>query len=34
MDAGVDILCIDSSDGYSVWQKNTIAFVRENMEIM
>ena len=29
MDAGVDILCIDSSDGYSVWQKNTIAFVRE-----
>ncbi len=29
VDAGVDILCIDSSDGYSVWQKNTIAFIRE-----
>ena len=27
--AGVDILCMDSSDGYSVWQKNTIEFVRE-----
>ena len=29
VDAGVDILCIDSSDGYSVWQKNTIDFVRK-----
>ena len=29
VDAGVDILCIDSSDGYSVWQKNTIEFVRK-----
>ena len=29
VDAGVDILCIDSSDGFSVWQKNTIQFVRE-----
>ena len=29
IDAGVDILCIDSSDGYSVWQKNTIDFVRK-----
>ena len=30
VEAGVDILCIDSSDGYSVWQKNTIDFVRKN----
>ena len=30
VEAGVDILCIDSSDGYSVWQKNTIEWVREN----
>ncbi len=30
VDAGVDILCIDSSDGYSVWQKKTIDYVREN----
>lgn len=29
VDAGVDLLCIDSSDGYSVWQKNTIKYVRE-----
>ena len=28
VEAGVDVLCIDSSDGYSVWQKNTIDFVR------
>ena len=28
VDAGVDLLCIDSSDGFSVWQKNTIDFVR------
>ena len=29
VNAGVDILCMDSSDGYSVWQKRTIDFVRE-----
>lgn len=29
VDAGVDLICMDSSDGYSVWQKNTIDFVRE-----
>lgn len=29
VEAGVDILCIDSSDGFSVWQKNTIAWIRE-----
>ena len=29
VEAGADLLCIDSSDGYSVWQKNTIQFVRE-----
>ena len=28
--AGADVLCIDSSEGYSCWQKNTIAWVREN----
>ena len=27
--AGVDVLCIDSSDGYSIWQKETIDFVRK-----
>ena len=27
--AGVDVLCMDSSDGYSIWQKETIDFVRE-----
>ena len=29
IEAGVDLLCIDSSDGFSVWQKNTIDFVRK-----
>lgn len=28
--AGVDVLCIDSSDGFSEWQKRTIKFVKEN----
>ena len=28
--AGVDCLCIDSSEGFSCWQKNTIAWVREH----
>jgi len=30
VEAGVDLLCMDSSDGYSVWQKNTIDWVRAN----
>lgn len=30
VEAGVDILCIDSSDGFSEWQKETIEFVRKN----
>ena len=29
VEAGVDVLCIDSSDGFSAWQKETIMFVRE-----
>ena len=30
VDAGVDVLCIDSSEGYSIWQKKTIEWIREN----
>ncbi|AUX48221.1 inosine-5-monophosphate dehydrogenase [Sorangium cellulosum] len=30
MDAGADVLCIDSSDGYSEWQRDTIAYVKSN----
>jgi len=30
VEAGADILCIDSSEGHTVWQSDTIAFVREN----
>lgn len=30
VEAGVDMVCMDSSDGYSVWQKNTIDWVREH----
>ncbi len=29
VEAGADILCIDSSEGYSEWQADTIKFVRE-----
>ncbi len=29
VEAGVDLICMDSSDGYSIWQKRTIEFVRE-----
>ncbi|QIB70390.1 IMP dehydrogenase [Aminipila butyrica] len=28
VEAGADVLCIDSSEGFSEWQKETIAFVR------
>ena len=27
--AGADCLCIDSSEGFSAWQKNTLAWIRE-----
>lgn len=30
VEAGVDLICMDSSDGYSVWQKNTIEWIRKN----
>ena len=30
VEAGVDVVCIDSSEGYSVWQKKTIDWVREH----
>lgn len=30
VEAGVDVLCIDSSDGYSVWQKNTLEWVKKH----
>jgi len=29
IDAGADVLCIDSSEGYSCWQKYTIDWIRE-----
>lgn len=30
IEAGADVLCIDSSEGFSEWQKLTIAWIREN----
>ncbi len=30
VDAGADVLCIDSSEGFSEWQKLTIAWIREH----
>jgi len=29
VDAGADVLCIDSSEGFTFWQKETIAWVRK-----
>ena len=29
IDAGADVLCIDSSEGFSCWQKKTIDFIRQ-----
>ena len=29
IEAGADVVCIDSSEGYSEWQKRTIAWIRE-----
>ncbi len=29
VDAGVDVLCIDSSEGFTEWQRRTINFIRE-----
>ena len=29
VEAGADVLCIDSSEGYSAWQKNTIKWIRD-----
>ncbi len=30
VEAGVDVLCIDSSEGFSEWQKITLAWIREH----
>ena len=30
VEAGADVLCIDSSEGFSAWQKLTIAWIREH----
>ncbi|MBQ7058388.1 MAG: IMP dehydrogenase [Firmicutes bacterium] len=29
VEAGADVLCIDSSEGFSVWQEETIKYIRE-----
>ena len=33
VEAGVDILCLDSSDGYSEWQAETIAWVKSRYAV-
>ncbi|MDR1814363.1 MAG: IMP dehydrogenase [Tannerella sp.] len=30
IEAGVDVLCIDSSDGYSEWQQETLQWIKQN----
>ena len=29
VEAGADVLCIDSSEGYTIWQKRTLDFIRQ-----
>ncbi len=31
VDAGVDVLCIDSSDGFSEWQEETISYIKDEL---
>ncbi|HTJ38885.1 MAG TPA: IMP dehydrogenase [Dactylosporangium sp.] len=31
VEAGADVLCIDSSDGYSVWQQRTLAYAAQEL---
>ncbi|CAN7707912.1 IMP dehydrogenase [Paenibacillus sp. LjRoot153] len=33
VEAGVDILVIDSSDGYSEWQHETVQYVKQNFDV-
>jgi len=33
VEAGVDVLVIDSSDGYSEWQRETVQFVKANYDV-
>ncbi len=30
IEAGADVLCIDSSEGFTEWQKNTLSWIRDN----
>ncbi|MDD4515563.1 IMP dehydrogenase [Massilibacteroides sp.] len=32
VEAGVDVLCIDSSDGYSEWQKETLQWIKKEYD--
>ena len=32
VDAGADVLCVDSSDGFTEWQKDTIQFVKQEYD--
>lgn len=33
VEAGADALCIDSSDGFSVWQKSTLEFIKSKYNV-
>jgi IMP dehydrogenase len=33
VEAGVDVLCIDSSDGFSEWQRETLGWIKERYEV-
>lgn len=33
LDAGVDVLCVDSSDGYTEWQRDTIQWIKRSTTV-
>ena len=33
VEAGADVLCIDSSDGYSEWQKETLTWIKQEYKV-
>lgn len=33
VNAGVDILVVDASDGYSEWQRDTVKYVKDNFDV-
>ena len=33
IEAGADVLCVDSSEGFSEWQRETLLYIKENFDV-